>query len=183
MQQEQHQRFLELLNAEYERLERFALSLTRRRDDAKELIAETIAQAIERFNDVESKKAFLSYLFSIASRTFYKQKARRQRVQLMEPESIPELYAGGLNAEDAHDLNLLYAAIDQLPDSYREVFVMAEIAGLSHKEIHETTQLSLANIKVRIYRAKFLLRKRLGIVEDNSATPGVRESATPTLQY
>ncbi len=43
MHQQKQQRFLELLDREYERLERFALSMTRNREDAKELISETVA--------------------------------------------------------------------------------------------------------------------------------------------
>jgi DNA-directed RNA polymerase specialized sigma24 family protein len=39
---------------------------------------------------------------------------------------------------------------------------MAEITGLSHKEIADALSLTVANVKVRIHRARIQLKKQLG---------------------
>ncbi len=58
-------------------------------------------------------------------------------------------------------LELIKDAIDTLPEKYREVFVLREYDGLSYMEIADLTDESVANIKVRIYRAKQKLREIL----------------------
>ncbi|MFN8368706.1 MAG: RNA polymerase sigma factor [Candidatus Kapaibacterium sp.] len=179
MHQQKQQRFLELLDREYERLERFALSMTRNREDAKELISETVAACYERFDSIEHDEAFLSYLFTVASRTFYKQKAKRSRITTVAPDEITELYCGGIQPDDAYDVQQLYNAIDALPEQYREIFIMAELLGFTHKEIQQTHGISIANIKVRIYRSKYLIRKYLGVDNPEPDSAHTTESAKP----
>jgi len=183
MQLHKQQRFLELLEKEYDRLERFALSMTRNREDAKELISETVALCYERFASMEHEEAFLSYLFTVVSRTFYKQKAKRKRLSVVDPDSIPELYAGGIAPDDAYDIGQLYNAIDTLPETHREIFIMAELLGISHKEIQQTHGISIANIKVRIYRSKYLIRKYLGIDKEEQDRANTTESTNSSAVW
>ncbi len=58
-------------------------------------------------------------------------------------------------------LALIRAAIKTLPEDYAEVFILREYDGLSYAEIAEVTGESLANVKVRIYRAKQKIRETL----------------------
>lgn len=55
-------------------------------------------------------------------------------------------------------LNLIKSALELLPDEYREVFVLREYEGLCYADIAEITGESLANVKVRIHRAKHKIR-------------------------
>lgn len=70
-----------------------------------------------------------------------------------------------VKSEDRSDkdelLNLIKSAMELLPDDYREVFVLREYEGLSYAEIADVTNESLANVKVRIYRAKQKIREIL----------------------
>ncbi len=172
-----HERFLELLERDYERLERFALSLTRRREDARELLAQSIAAAMESFNSLRNEQAFLAYMFSILSRTHTKTQRQQRRHIPHDPESMQELYAGGLSAEDAYDLHVLYQAIERLPENYREVFMLAEIAEMSHKDIAQQMSISLASVKVRVFRAKQLLRRMLGVTQGEAKPSHKQEMA------
>jgi RNA polymerase sigma-70 factor (ECF subfamily) len=58
-------------------------------------------------------------------------------------------------------LNLIKMSLDLLPDNYREMFVLREYDGLSYQEISEVTDIPVATVKVRLYRAKKTLRKIL----------------------
>ncbi len=158
-----NEHFLSLLERDYERLERFALSVTRRRDEARELLAQSIASCLEGFDRLKDDAAFLSYAFSVISRTHARKRAFGVRQQSTDPQTMQELYDSGLAADDAFDLQLLYDAIDRLPEQYREIFVLAEIIELPHKEIAAMHNLSIATIKIRVFRAKKLLRSDLGI--------------------
>jgi len=56
---------------------------------------------------------------------------------------------------------LLERAIDSLPEKYRVIYMMKEVEGLSNKEIAECFGLTEANVKVRGYRAKTILKDTL----------------------
>jgi RNA polymerase sigma-70 factor (ECF subfamily) len=55
----------------------------------------------------------------------------------------------------------LRRALDKLSPSHRAIVVLREIEGLSTKEVAAITQLSEANVKTRLYRARAILRQQL----------------------
>lgn len=58
-------------------------------------------------------------------------------------------------------LNLIKRSLDLLPDEYREAFILREYEGLSYKEISDLTETNIANVKIRIFRAKQKIRTAL----------------------
>ncbi|MEO6820027.1 MAG: RNA polymerase sigma factor [Ginsengibacter sp.] len=56
---------------------------------------------------------------------------------------------------------LLEKAIDQLDTKYRAVYVFREVEEMSMKEIAEIMDLTVSNVKVRLYRAKDMLKDKL----------------------
>ncbi len=56
---------------------------------------------------------------------------------------------------------LLEAAIGDLPELYRAVYVLREVEGLSTEEVATALDVSETVVKVRLHRAKERLRKRL----------------------
>lgn len=60
------------------------------------------------------------------------------------------------------------SALARLPDDYREAIVLYEYEGYAYKEISEITGASIATVKIRIYRARKMLRSILfPVVHDN----------------
>ena len=63
---------------------------------------------------------------------------------------------------------VLEAAIAELPEKYRMVFVLREVEDLSVRETAEVLMLEESNIKVRLNRAKTMLREHLtGYIKEN----------------
>jgi RNA polymerase sigma-70 factor (ECF subfamily) len=56
---------------------------------------------------------------------------------------------------------LMENAISRLPEKYRVVFIMREIEGMNTAETQECLDISEANVKVRLNRAKSLLKESL----------------------
>lgn len=56
---------------------------------------------------------------------------------------------------------LLENAIDQLDTKYRTVYILKEVEEMSHSEIAVILDLTVANVKVRLHRAKEMLREKL----------------------
>lgn len=53
----------------------------------------------------------------------------------------------------------VHAAIDKLPDAYRNVLLLRDIEGYDTSEVAELLDLSESNVKVRLHRARAALKK------------------------
>ena len=56
---------------------------------------------------------------------------------------------------------VLHREIEKLPETYRVVYVLAEIEGLAHQEIGGILDLTVGAVKVRLHRARLFLREAL----------------------
>lgn len=56
---------------------------------------------------------------------------------------------------------LLEQAIDKLPEKYRVIYILKEIENLENSQIEESLGLTESNVKVRLHRAKKLLKETL----------------------
>ena len=56
---------------------------------------------------------------------------------------------------------LIEKAIDQLPEKYRNVFILREVEGLSNLEVADCLDINGNNVKIRLHRAKNLLKETL----------------------
>lgn len=63
--------------------------------------------------------------------------------------------------ETAQMSDILETAIQTLPEKYREVLILKEYLDMSYEEIADALELTLAVVRVRIYRAKVKLREIL----------------------
>ncbi len=153
-------RFMALYRPLQQRLERYALTLTRDRDEAKDIVGETVLKAFEHFEQLREEQAFLSFLFTIATRVMQQRKFRR--AERMSEEQIEDLFDNHTQPDLAADIVVLYEALDKLSPEQRQALVLSEIEGFSHKEIRDIQGGSLTAVKVRIFRAKRSLAKLMG---------------------
>ena len=68
--------------------------------------------------------------------------------------------------------NLLEAAIVSLPDAYRSIFMLRDVEEMSTTDTADVLGITEDNVKVRLHRARALLRKSLyaqvGIVRNKT---------------
>ena len=57
--------------------------------------------------------------------------------------------------------SLLEEAVEKLPDAYRTVFMLRDIEEMSTTDTANALEISEENVKVRLHRARALLRKSL----------------------
>jgi RNA polymerase sigma-70 factor (ECF subfamily) len=137
--------------------------MTRNREAAKELTASTISTAWETFETVKDKKAFLSFLFTIASRKYANEIRKKQREQELEFQDISRLYSNSVSPEDASEIALLYDALEKINSEQKEAIILSDITGFKIDEIAEIQKVSQSAVKMRIKRGKENLRDLLGI--------------------
>jgi RNA polymerase sigma-70 factor (ECF subfamily) len=56
---------------------------------------------------------------------------------------------------------VLRTAIDELPAHYRAVVVLRDVEGFSYHDIAESLGLTVLTVKMRVHRARLVLRKQL----------------------
>lgn len=154
---------MELLKPVQRNLERFVLAMTSDTETARDVVAETILIAYERFNSLRNTQAFLSFLFTIATRVYSAHRKKGERTEALEHEAIIDLLAPDISPETAADVAIVYTALQRLPEKQREAIILFEIIGTPIKEIREIQGGTLTAVKVRLSRGRKKLAKILGV--------------------
>ncbi|MCB0713525.1 MAG: RNA polymerase sigma factor [Ignavibacteriae bacterium] len=162
---ERQEEFLNLLNPVYEQLERFCFAVEYDREQAYDLIGETILRAYEHFEGIRDQKAFLSWLFTTAIRLQRRAGWRRRHFAAYDESEVVKLRSDIPSPDTAADLDPLYRALGKLPRKEREAIVLFEINDLPLKEILAIQGGTLSALKVRLHRARKRLARLLGVKE------------------
>jgi RNA polymerase sigma-70 factor, ECF subfamily len=128
---------------------RCLLAWTRNPDLADELTAETFYRAIVADQPVRANTA-RGYLIAIARNALRKLQAKRGREEALVADAV----APYQSSEAALDLQRTLAALFSLPDELREPLVLYAQGGLCYEEIAAQLNITLATVKIRIYRAR-----------------------------
>ena len=163
---EGNERFLALVAEVHPGLARYARALMRDREDARDLVSETITIAYEHFGSLRDDRAFKSYVYTTATRLAHRRQKRERKFEPFDPLLAETLRANGAPPDAGIDVELLYKALEQLPEAMREAVVLFEISGLSLTEIREIQGGSLSGVKSRIARGREKLADLLGARND-----------------
>lgn len=160
--QPRKERFLQLFNPHHDRLCRFARAMTHDAEAARELVAETVLAALEGFERLRDDKAFLSYLFTIATRIYQRRRRHRKWFGEYDQERAENIRDTADSPDRAADIEALYHALARLPEKQREAVVLFEISGFSLEEIRELQGGTLSGVKARLRRGRMMLAEILG---------------------
>jgi RNA polymerase sigma-70 factor (ECF subfamily) len=163
------------------RYERRIYSLARRIvgqvQDAEEVVQQTFLSVIEHLGDFREEALFRTWLTRIATNhalALLRKRSQQRTVPLADdqpadpeeelphPEYIAQWRETPEEIASRHETReLLDEALQQLDEKYRLVFLLRDVEGLSTGETAETLGISPANVKVRLLRARLMLRERL----------------------
>jgi RNA polymerase sigma-70 factor (ECF subfamily) len=147
----------------------FALKLTRARDDAEDLVSDTILRAFDRWEQYQLGTNVRAWLFTILYHTFVSRKRRIDAREVQLPEE-PEGWSAYEAIGDADPEGTFYDSfideevtreIDKLPEDYRTAVVLSDIQGLRYAEIAEILGIPEGTVKSRLFRGRRILQKRL----------------------
>ena len=146
-------------------LRRFALSLTRSAEDAKDLVQETIYRAYwnrERFATGTNFKAWVMTIMRNAYVSSYRRASRRAVVRPADAPELENSRAHSVDNEAASNLSLkeIHAKLQELAPMYRLPFTMF-YRGYRYDEIARHMQLPIGTVKSRIFFARRKLRAQL----------------------
>jgi RNA polymerase sigma-70 factor (ECF subfamily) len=172
----QFDRFPDLVKRYEQKLYNFSLRMCRDAADAEDAVQETFLNVFKYLKDFRYETKFKNWLYRVAASTCIK----RRRKSKFAPErelSLDEFY----HQEDSESpnqvpnwalmpldkllsnelLDQINQAVFSLPEKYRLVIVLRDIEGFSTAETSQILNVSPANVKVRLHRARLFLRDKL----------------------
>lgn len=182
----------ETLTARHEqRVYSLARRMLRNEPDAEDVTQQTFLSALEHLDGFRGEASFSTWLLRIAAHAALKIIRKRNglaTVSLEEATEEREGYEGVPHPEYIADWKqspeqlvhrnevqrLLDEALAKLDQKHRLVFLLRDVEGLSVKETAEALELSEANVKVRLLRARLQLREQLTAALGDPATRLIR---------
>ncbi len=179
MTDENREEFLQLLLPQRDRLMHFARGMTRDMEEARDLVGDVILAALEGFQRLRSRDAFLGYLFTIAVRIHRRRRWRRRIFGTVDDPDELDRPDSSQSPDVGTDIEALHRALDLLPEKVREAVVLHEISGLRVEEIRQIQGGSLSGVKSRLARGRQRLAELLGVVPSEFEAP-VHPETHPT---
>lgn len=163
-EEEDSEAFAELMRRNEPRIRALLMRLTRGdRVLAEDLTQETFLRAYRGLAGFEGRARFSTWVHRIA---YYAYLNHRNRVP--RHAGLPDGYENTVEAPDnalsptQSDLRRdVRAAVNSLPDRYREVIVMHFMRHVPYRDIASRLGMPLGTVKTQLHRAKLMLRDRM----------------------
>ena len=142
-----------------------------RREDVEDAMQDTYIKAYSKLDQFKGDAAFSTWLVRIGINEAL-QRLRKSRtmhvhsdpdVRMEQLQQLPD--NGQMNPEQStiqgENRRLMEQAIDKLPEPYRAVYMLREVEGMNVAEVSQCLEITEANVKVRLHRAKAQLKESI----------------------
>jgi RNA polymerase sigma-70 factor (ECF subfamily) len=145
-------------------------SYTFNHQDTQDLMQDTFIDAYTSLSRFENRSSFKTWIIKIMLNNCYKKRQKfsfkNEIANEINDKSTPMFSSKHHTDTDKIVMNrelsiVIEDALKQVPEEYRLVFSLREMNGLNVKETAEALNISEANVKVRLNRAKSMLRKEV----------------------
>lgn len=166
--------FEELMSKYEEKVYSIAYRMTGNREDAEEILQETFLSVYKSLGRFKGKSRFSTWLYRIAVNAslmrLRKTKRKAETLSLDEPVGGDNNHpkrevVDWLTPEDIVErkklMEVITAAIDSLPETYRAIVLLRDGEGLSNGEVAKILKTSVPAVKSKLHRARMHLRAKL----------------------
>lgn len=139
-------------------------------EDTQDLMQDTFVDAFSNLSKFENRSAFKTWIIRIMLNNCYKRQQKfsykNEISHEISDKSIPMFLNQQSNDTNNNMVNkelgsIIEISLKKMPLDYRMVFSLREINGLNVSETAEALGISESNVKVRLNRAKALLKKEI----------------------
>ncbi len=181
---DQDERISTAIDREQARLRNFIRRRVTDRQDAEDILQEVFYELVETYRMMKPIEEVTAWLFRVARNRITDLFRRRKREAITDPPGANEngetlRWEDLLPSPDAGPeatyvrrvlLEELDAALEELPEEQREVFIAHELMGYSFKELAAQTGVSVNTLLSRKHYAVVHLRQRLQAIYDQIMT-------------
>jgi RNA polymerase sigma-70 factor (ECF subfamily) len=155
----------ELIMRRYnQRLFRIARSILNDDHEAEDVLQEAYWRAFQKLSQFEGRAQFSTWLTRIAVHEASAKRRKTRRLRLMDHTNMNALEEAEVAPDSKGELSMhelrtiLASAVEVLPVELRTVFMLRLVEGLDTQETAECLELTEANVKVRLHRARSMLQ-------------------------
>ena len=166
--------FAELVDAHYQALFRFGMSLTRDVDRASDLVQETFCIWAAKNSQLRDRSKAKTWLFTTLHREFLSLRRRASKFsdEPLDEERAEAMVAPEDDAERQMDGQRAMELLGALEEAYRTPLALFYLQQHSYKEIAEILDIPIGTVMSRLSRGKEMLRRRM-TAEPSSAPKNI----------
>lgn len=170
--------FNEIISRYADRVYGFALRITQNTSDAEEVFQEVFLILTKKLDTFRGDSKFSSWLYRVTANSAYmfmrSQKKHENNLSLegYSPYDEEGTLMGKIMYKDwssrpdiiifnKEAIKLIEESINELPESYRAVFHLRDLEGLTNEEVADVLEISVPAVKSRLHRARLFLRDKL----------------------
>lgn len=146
------------------------------REDIKDVIQESFISAIRKIHQFQGRSALKTWLTTIVvNNCLMRIRNEKKNMEVPAEEYMPRFDSDGFRVDenvsikqspeelvnDKQNRQFIKESLDRLPDHYRAIILLRDIQGYSEKEAAKLLDLTEANAKSRLHRARLMLKKFL----------------------
>ncbi len=154
---------------------RVAYNFTRNAEDAMDLVQDSTVAAFRSFDTFQKGSNFRAWFLRILTNRFYKSR-KRGRVETTPIDEAEDVFlyrqaarAGLLGNDDdparlvldRFDVEAVEAALDRLPDEFRDAAVMYFLNDFSYDQIADVLGVPVGTVRSRLHRGRKILQRAL----------------------
>jgi RNA polymerase sigma-70 factor, ECF subfamily len=148
--------------------------------DAEDVTQDVLLQVVRKLDTFRGDAAFPTWLHRVTvNAALAHRRKRATRTQYQSHDPLDTLFDGAGDGHhhpspvrpwsvapdqpilDAETQELIERAIEELPEAYRDVYVLADVEGLPNQDIADILELSVPAVKSRLHRARLTMRDAL----------------------
>lgn len=147
-------------------LRAFALSLTRNRSTADDMMQDTVLKAWSNMDKFQVGTNMRAWLFTILRNNYYSSRRKLNR----EVADVDNVFSDTLSVKPDHDGRLQMMdfrdAFEKLADEHREALILVGASGFSYDDAAEMCGVATGTMKSRVNRARAKLTELLQLNDD-----------------
>ena len=159
-----------------DRIYRFGVRMCGEREDARDVLQDTLIKAYTSLKDLQHPEALRSWVYRVAANACLMMRRKGKfepereisleelmpkgeegsRAEIPDPASLPDelLARSEIRAS-------VRAAVESLPPPYRIVLVLRDMEHLPTSEVAQALSLPETTVKMRLHRARLMVRRSL----------------------
>lgn len=160
-----------------DKMYRLAVSIVGDENDAEDVVQETFIKFFEKIETFEGRSSIGTWLYRVTHNASI-DRVRRKNSGAMLASDLPEVEEGlpmperiaswdvsvTAHYEQQELVAILDAAMQTLPEKLRAAFFLRDIEEMSTEEAAEVLEITSGAVKVRLHRARLLMREQLTAV-------------------
>jgi RNA polymerase sigma-70 factor (ECF subfamily) len=159
--------FEELYQRHHRRVYSVCMRMLQNATEAEDLTQEVFIQLYRKISSFRGDSAFTTWLHRMTVNQVlmhFRKRSVKYEKTTEEGETPTQVVVGTENAQKMPivDKIALDNAIEQLPNGYRNVFVLHDIEGYEHEEVAKILGCSVGTSKSQLHKARLKMRKLLG---------------------